>query len=67
MVMSRYLAEMNDPKKETPMSVNAAMIGLAKKLGMKYVGSLRESVFKHGNYLDVEIFDLLRSDWPSQM
>jgi len=46
---------------------NAAMIGLAKKLGMKYVGSLRESVFKHGNYLDVEIFDLLRSDWPSQM
>jgi len=44
-------------------SSNSAMIGLAKKLGMKRVGLLREAAFKNGQYLGVEIYDLLRSDY----
>ena len=45
-------------------STNDAMISLAKKLGMHYVGNLRESEFKNGRYVGVEIFDLLIKDWP---
>tara|TARA_Y100001934_G_C12286133_1_gene742417 strand:- start:722 stop:1264 length:543 start_codon:yes stop_codon:yes gene_type:complete len=47
-------------------ATNDAMIRLAKKLGMNHVGSLRESEFKNGRYLGVEIFDLLKKDWPIQ-
>ena len=44
-------------------SNNSAMIGLAKNLGMKHVGSFREAAYKNGQYLNVEIFDLLRSEY----
>ena len=44
-------------------SNNKPMIGLAKKLGMKYVGCLRESSFKSGEYLNIEIFDLLKKEY----
>ena len=46
-------------------SNNKSMIGLAKKLGMKHVGSLRESSFKNGKYLNVEIYDLLKEEYLS--
>jgi len=44
-------------------SNNKGMVGLAKKLGMKYVGCLRESSFKNGKYVNVEIFDLLKKEY----
>ena len=48
-------------------SNNEAMVSLAKKLGMKYVGCLRESSFKNGQYLNVEIFDLLKEDYLASL
>ena len=48
-------------------SNNNAMIGLAKKLDMKHVGCLREVAYKNGKYLNVEIFDLLRSEYSPSL
>ena len=48
-------------------SNNEAMVGLAKKLGMKYVGCFRESSFKNGQYLNVEIFDLLKKEYLADL
>ena len=41
---------------------NLAMQKLALKLGMQHVGTLRESVFKSGKFVDELLFDILRSD-----
>jgi len=42
---------------------NIAMNSLAKKLGMTLVGTLRESAYKDGQYLDENLFDILRPEY----
>lgn len=37
-----------------------------QKLGMKYEGTLRQSIKKWDDYLDVEYYAILRSDWAAQ-
>lgn len=46
-------------------STNLGMKRLAEHLGMTEVGILRKAAFKDGQYLDVVLFDLLRSEWNS--
>ena len=42
---------------------NIAMNSLAKELGMTLVGTLRESAYKDGQYLDENLFDIRRPEY----
>jgi len=46
-------------------SNNTAMKALASKLGMSHVGTLRQSAFKGGQFVNEELFDILRSEYDS--
>jgi RimJ/RimL family protein N-acetyltransferase len=42
---------------------NPASGRVMQKLGMNYEGSQRQHIFKWGEYIDVELYGILESDW----
>ncbi len=44
-------------------SRNKAMIKICEKVGMRKEGTLREAMFKDGQYLDVELYAILRGEF----
>ncbi|MGA7195176.1 MAG: GNAT family protein [Anaerolineales bacterium] len=46
-------------------STNLRAMRAYEKAGFVLEGTLREAVYKHGNYADVHIMSVLRSEWKS--
>ena len=46
-------------------SSNTAVISLHRKFGFQQEGCLRRHVVKNGQFLDVVVLGLLRSDWEA--
>ena len=45
---------------------NEASIRVTEKVGMKYEGMLRQVVWLHGRYADVNIYSILRDEWKDE-
>ncbi|MHC5229801.1 GNAT family N-acetyltransferase [Enterococcus sp. LJL99] len=44
-------------------SFNKSAISLYRKMGFKHEGTLRNELFRFGNFQDMELFGLLRTEW----
>lgn len=47
-------------------SHNPASGRVMQKIGMKYEGCRRQYVFKWGNYVDLELYGILKSEWKQK-
>lgn len=45
---------------------NAASGNILKKLGMRHEGCQRQHIHKNGEFLDSELYGLLRQEWPGR-
>lgn len=44
-------------------SFNKKALNLYRKMGFKHEGTLRNELFRFGNFQDIELFGLLRTEW----
>ena len=48
------------------MGANEKVVKLQTLHKTRHVGCLKDHIFKYGEYHDVHLFEILKSDWESQ-